>query len=31
MSLEQIAETTQLTVPQIQALEQTQEQENQNN
>jgi predicted transposase/invertase (TIGR01784 family) len=31
MSLEQIAETTQLTVAQIQELQQTQEQENQNN
>lgn len=31
MGLEQIAETTQLTVPQIQELQQIQEQENQNN
>lgn len=31
MGLEQIAATTQLTVPQIQELQQTQEQENQNN
>jgi len=31
MSLEQIAETTQLTVAQIQALQENQEQDNQNN